>query len=193
MSVSCSSSFFVLFEAEFYVLGASCVVGSVFAEEYVNVVCHYVSVVVLHECAKNVFYRSCDKRVFMGIRYYEAPDVKQLVEAIVAELGFSHIDSAHVYCYRSKGSKSRRTVARVHSLGRLWQLAMGTRPRYLIEVIGERYDKPSQAHKERVIIHELLHIPRGFSGGFRPHKGYINKKTIDRLHETFKRRRTLLK
>ena len=130
------------------------------------------------------------RRWVMGIKYYRAPDVKQLVKAIVVELGFSHIDSEHVYCFRSRGSKSRRTVARVHGLGRLWQLAMRTRPRYLVEVIGERYDRLSEADKERVIIHELLHIPRGFSGGFRPHKGYINKKKIDQLHETFKRRRT---
>ncbi len=129
----------------------------------------------------------------MGIKYFEAPDVKQLVDMVIRELGFTHVDSEHVYCFRSRGSRSRRTVARVHGLEKLWQLAMKTQPGYLIEVIGERFDRLSKADKERVIIHELLHIPRGFSGGFRPHKGYINKKTIDRLHETFKRRRTLLK
>lgn len=123
----------------------------------------------------------------MVIKYYEASDVKQLVDTIILGLGFTHINPACVYCFRSRGSKSRRTVARIHSLEKLWQLAMDTHPRYLIEVIGERYDRLSQADKERVIIHELLHIPKGFSGGFKPHKGYINKKTIDKLYCVYKR------
>jgi len=124
----------------------------------------------------------------MSIEYYEASDVKQLVDKIVAELRFSHIDPQCVYCFRSRGSKSRRTVARIHSLGKLWQKALKAQPRYLIEVIAERYDKLCQIDREKVLIHELLHIPKGFSGGFRPHKGYINKRTIDKLHEAYKRR-----
>jgi predicted metallopeptidase len=129
----------------------------------------------------------------MSIRYYDAPDVKQLTDIIVRELGFAHINSENVYCFRSRGSRSKRTVARVHSLEKLWQLAIKTQPRYLIEVIAERYDKLSQEDKEKVIIHELLHIPKGFSGGFRPHKGYITQKAIDKLHETYKRSKTPIK
>jgi predicted metallopeptidase len=53
----------------------------------------------------------------------------------------------------------------------------------LIEVISERYDNLSHEDKEKVLIHELLHIPKGFSGGFRPHKGYITSRKIDVLHE----------
>jgi predicted metallopeptidase len=122
----------------------------------------------------------------MGIKYFAAADVKQLTDAIVEDLGFAHIRSEHVYCFRSLGSKSKRTVARVHSLGKLWQQAMETRPRYLIEVIAERFDRLSQEDKEKVIIHELLHIPKGFSGGFRPHKGYVTQKSVDRLHYALK-------
>ncbi len=126
----------------------------------------------------------------MGIKYFEAPDVKHLADTIVRELKLTHIESEHVYCFRSRGSKSRRTIARIHSLGKIWQLAINTEPRYLIEVIAERYDKLCQADRERVLIHELLHIPKGFAGGFRPHKGYINKRTIEKLHETFKQRKS---
>jgi len=125
----------------------------------------------------------------MGIKYYEASDVKQLVNTIITELGLTHINSQHVYCFRSKGSKSKRIIARIHSLEKLWQKALKTHPRYLIEVIAERYDKLSQTNQEKVLIHELLHIPKGFSGGFRPHKGYINNKTINKLYETFKHRK----
>jgi predicted metallopeptidase len=125
----------------------------------------------------------------MGIKYYEAPDVKQLADTIITELRLTHINPQHIYCFRSRGSKSKRTIARIHSLEKLWQKALKTHPRYLIEVIAERYDKLSQTDREKVLIHELLHIPHGFSGGFRPHKGYINKKKIDQLHATFKQRR----
>jgi len=141
----------------------------------------------MHENAKNTFYSNWQKEEVMVIRYYEAPDVKQLVDKIVMDLRFTHIDPQYVYCFRSRESKSRRTVARIHSLEKLWQKALRTQPRYLIEVIAERYDRLCQTDREKVLIHELLHIPKGFSGGFRPHKGYINKKTIDKLHEAYKR------
>jgi predicted metallopeptidase len=121
----------------------------------------------------------------MTIKYYAAPDVKQLADSITTQLNLAHVKPADVYCFRSRGSRSKRTVARIHSLQKLWQIALQTRPRYLIEVIAERYDRLSQTDKERVIIHELLHIPSGFSGGFRPHRGYITRKTIDRLHQAY--------
>ena len=126
----------------------------------------------------------------MSIKYTEAPEVKELVERIVSELGFSHIDLNCIYCFRSMDSKSRRTVARIHSLGKLWQKALNKHSAYLIEVISERYDRLSAEEKEKVIIHELLHIPRGFAGGFRPHKGHITRRKIDSLHSRFTARTT---
>jgi len=120
--------------------------------------------------------------MLMPIRYFEAYDVKELVELVVAKLDFTHIDLSGIYCFRSSGSKSRRTVARIHSLGKLWQKALNKRSSYLIEVISERYDRLSREEKEKVIIHELLHIPKGFAGGFRPHKGHITKRKIESLH-----------
>lgn len=121
----------------------------------------------------------------MSIRYHEAPDVKELVELVVSKLDFRHVDLSCVYCFRSVGSKSRRTVARIHGLGKLWQKALNKHSAYLIEVISERYDRLSREEKEKVIIHELLHIPKGFAGGFRPHKGHITRKKIEALHQEF--------
>ncbi len=119
----------------------------------------------------------------MPISYSEAPDVKDLVVRIVAQLGFDHVNVNGIHCYRSINSKSKRTVARIHNLSKVWQRALDKPANYLIEVISERYDKLSKEEKEKVIIHELLHIPKGFSGGFRPHKGYITSRKIDALHE----------
>ena len=125
----------------------------------------------------------------MTIEYSEAPDVKGLVDEIVDILDLFHVVPQFVYCYRSKGSESRRTVARIHGLGRIWQEALRRPPSYTIEVISERYDKLSEIEKEKTLIHELMHIPKGFTGGFRPHKGYIDRKRVERLHEAFLEKR----
>jgi len=127
----------------------------------------------------------------LPLEYFEAPDVKSLVDEIVDILGFFHVVPQFVYCYRSRGSESRRTVARIHGLGRIWQEALRRPAAYVIEVISEQYDELSDEEKEKTLIHELLHIPKGFSGGFRPHKGYIDKKRIDRLHEMLLKRKSL--
>ena len=127
----------------------------------------------------------------MRLKYTEAPDVKTLADEIMDYLDLFHIVPQFVYCYRSKGSKSKRTIARIHGLGRLWQDALRKPPSYIIEVISERYDKLSDPDKEKTLIHELLHIPKGFSGGFRPHKGYVDKKRVERLHQVLLKRRSL--
>jgi len=127
----------------------------------------------------------------LRLKYTEAPDVKTLADEIMDYLDLFHIVPQFVYCYRSKGSKSKRTIARIHGLGRLWQDALRKPPSYVIEVISERFDKLSDADKEKTLIHELLHIPKGFSGGFRPHKGYVDKKRVERLHQVLLKRRSL--
>jgi predicted metallopeptidase len=41
----------------------------------------------------------------------------------------------------------------------------------------------SSEDKERTLIHELMHIPGGFSGGFRPHKGYVERKDVEAVYK----------
>jgi predicted metallopeptidase len=83
------------------------------------------------------------------------------------------------------------SLPRIHGLGRIWQEALRRPSAYVVEVISEQYDKLSDEEKEKTVIHELLHIPKGFSGGFRPHKGYIDKKQVERLHNVLLKRRSL--
>lgn len=124
------------------------------------------------------------------INYFEARDVKRLIDEIVFALDFAHISPQFVYCFRSTGSKSSRTIARVHGLGRIWQKALHFPPAYVIEVISEQYDRLSRDEKEKTLIHELLHIPKGFKGGFRPHKGYIDRMVVERLHRKLRSKRS---
>jgi predicted metallopeptidase len=125
----------------------------------------------------------------MVLEYVDAPDVKKLADEITENLNLFHVVPQFVFCFRSRGSKSKRTIARIYSLGKIWQEALSIPPAYAIEVISEFYDKLDQTEKEKTIIHELLHIPHGFSGGFRPHKGYIDRKTVEQLHRKLQEQR----
>jgi predicted metallopeptidase len=124
------------------------------------------------------------------LQYHEAPDVKRLTDEIIDSLNLFYVVAESVYCYRSMGSKSKRIIARIHGFGKIWQRALGLPPSYVIEVLSERYDKLSQEDKEKTMIHELLHIPRGFRGGFRPHKGYISKKKVEKLHKEYTKKKS---
>ncbi len=125
----------------------------------------------------------------LPLKYLEAPDVKMLVDEIIDRLDLFHIIAQSVYCYRSKGSKSKRIIARIHGFGKIWQKALGLPPTYVIEVLSERYDKLSQEDKEKTVIHELMHIPWGFKGGFRHHKGYVSRQQVENMYKEYKKRK----
>lgn len=124
----------------------------------------------------------------MPIKYYGAPDVKRRVDRIIHQLELAHISSQLVYCCRSRGSKSRYVVARIHGMRRIWQKTLNIPPAYIIEVISERYDRLAEEDQERTLIHELLHIPKGFAGGFRHHKDYVTRHRVERLYKKLQRK-----
>jgi predicted metallopeptidase len=129
----------------------------------------------------------------MPIKYFPAPEIKKQVDAIASDLDFFHIVPQFVFCVRSKGSKARRTIARIHGLGKIWQEVLIIPTAYTIEVVSEIYDKMSEEEKEKTLIHELLHIPGGFSGGFRPHKGYVERHTVELLYKKLQQTRATKK
>lgn len=113
------------------------------------------------------------------IVYSEAEDVKEMVSEIIKVLNFYWIDLDRLHFVRSFGSKSK-AVARCYGFPRIWQFVMREKPRYIIEVISENFDKLSEKEKIKVLIHELLHIPRRFSGGLRSHR-YVKEKYVREL------------
>src|SRR4030067_1758535 len=115
----------------------------------------------------------------MPIKYFEAPDIKSQVDEIAEDLELFHVVPQFVFCVRSKGSKARRTIARIHGLGKIWQGVLNLPPSYTIADIYEIYDKMPKEEKEKTLIHELLNIPGCFSGGFRPHKGYVERRIVE--------------
>ena len=111
----------------------------------------------------------------MAIKYYPAEDIHVIAEEIVERLNWSHILLEHVAFIRSRGSAARRTIARCHALGKAMQIGMGRKKGfYLIEVISEKFDRLPTEEQLKVIIHELMHIPKSFGGGFIHH---------DKVHE----------
>lgn len=78
-------------------------------------------------------------------------------------------------------------MARLHSLPRIWQQALGLQAYYAVEVLAEKYDSLSTEEKEKILIHELLHIPKSFGGGFRHHRGWVTRRRVELLHLTLKR------
>jgi len=119
------------------------------------------------------------------IRYELAADVGALAEDVIHRLHMTHVDASRVTCVRSKGSASKRVIARCHALPRIMQLALDEKPHYVIEVVSERYDKLRKEEQVKVLIHELMHIPHAFGGGFRAHRPHVTRKKIERMYKKF--------
>jgi len=117
------------------------------------------------------------------MKYSIALDLQQRMCEIVRRLDLAHIDCNRVVCVRSVGSRARRVVARCHALPKIMQLAMEVKAHYAIEFL-ERFERLSEADQDRTIIHELMHIPKTFGGGFR-HHDFVCHGNVEKLYETF--------
>jgi predicted metallopeptidase len=119
------------------------------------------------------------------IHYELAEDIGAEIKDIIRKLDMTHIDGSRVVCVRSRGSASRRTLARCHGLPRIMQLALDLKPHYVIEIISEQFDKLGKADQTKVLIHELMHIPHAFGGGFRSHRPYVTKRKVEKMYQQF--------
>ena len=117
--------------------------------------------------------------------YQKAPDLDERVFDIVRKLNMEHVRLQRVVCIRSRGSKSRRTLARCHVLPKIIQEALGIKAYYIIEAISENFDSLSQEEQTKILIHELMHIPKTFGGGFKFHN-YVNRREVERMYKLFK-------
>src|SRR3990167_9143865 len=104
------------------------------------------------------------------LEWEEAKDVKREIVKIVKTLELTHVKTSRVFCYRTEGSKAR-AYARTWMMPKIFQNALGIEPAYVIEVLSRYYDRLSDDEKSKVLIHELLHIPRNFSGALLSHRG----------------------
>ncbi len=113
-----------------------------------------------------------------GIFWYKAEDVRKKAQSLVEEGNFFWLDLRRVFFVRSYGAKTR-ALARIWGLPKIWQIVLNLKPYYVIEVIGEKFDKLSDAKQNDVLIHEFAHIPRNFSGALVPHFRKGKRKFTD--------------
>ena len=119
------------------------------------------------------------------MKYEIDSEMQNIAEDIIRKLNFNHIKTDKLLCVRSHGSKSKRTIARIHGLPRIMQVALNTKAFYVIEVISENFDKLSNEDKTKTMIHEIMHIPKGFKGGFRCHKPFVTRKKVEEIFKIY--------
>lgn len=119
------------------------------------------------------------------IVYLDAQDITDKVKELVMKLELDHVQLDKIACFRSKGSNAKGTIARCHALPKIMQRALKVQPFYVIEVISEEFDKMSEDDKTRTLIHELLHVPHAFGGGFK-HHDFVNKAMVEKFYKRYK-------
>lgn len=106
-----------------------------------------------------------------NLEWEDAKDVKSDIEHVLNVLSeeFAHISNKRIFCFRTQGSTSR-SYARIWAMPKIFQRALGIEPAYVIEVLSKYFDKLDKNEQKKVLIHELLHIPKNFSGSLLPHR-----------------------
>ncbi|MBA7659729.1 hypothetical protein ES703_67721 [subsurface metagenome] len=118
------------------------------------------------------------------MKYEFAPEIQSKAEEI-SKILFPHVDIENIKCFRSFGTSSRYTIARCHALGKLMQKAIGRKAFYALEFLSERFDKFDEEEKIKIIIHELMHIPKCFGGGFK-HHNLVTDKSVNKHYNEYK-------
>ena len=115
---------------------------------------------------------------------YEFDQELQKIAEEISRLLFPHIIIERIKCFRSYGTSSKRTIARCHALGKIMQKAIGTEAHYALEFLSEQFDRLDEEEKLKIIIHELMHIPKTFGGGFK-HHDFVCDKNINFFYQKF--------
>ena len=99
---------------------------------------------------------------------------EEAVRLLIKLLELNYIRADRVRVVRSN-SKSM-AYARLWGLSKVLQVGLGTGPYYVIELIDRNFSKLDCNEKVRILIHELMHIPKTFSGHVRPHNEVFEKE-----------------
>ncbi len=122
------------------------------------------------------------------MRWEPAPDLHARLERMVRVLDFGHVDVGRVHCLRLYGARAN-AWARIWGLPLVFQHALKIPAAYVIEFLCPAFDRLPRDQQDRVIIHELLHIPTTFSGGVRPERSRslrIDRRTVERYYRRYR-------
>jgi len=117
------------------------------------------------------------------MKYSLAPEIKKQIRLLVKQLNLTHIKINSLHCIRSFDAKTR-AYARIWGMAKLFKEVAGLEPNYIIEVNAKRFDKLPPREQIKTLIHELLHIPKTFSGALLSHRGryhHINDREIEKI------------
>ncbi len=117
------------------------------------------------------------------MKYAPAPEIKTQITTLVKQLNFTHIKLNQVHCIRSFDAKTR-AIARIWGMSRLFKEVAGIEPHYIIEVNAKKFDKQSPRDQLKTLVHELMHIPKNFSGALLSHRGryhQINDREVEKV------------
>lgn len=115
--------------------------------------------------------------------YKKAPEIKKIVIQLAKKLEMKHIKVNNIHCIRSFDAKTR-AYARIWGMAKLFKEVVGLEPHYIIEVNSRRFDKLTERDKIKTLIHELMHIPKTFSGALLSHRGphhEINDREVEKI------------
>lgn len=104
------------------------------------------------------------------MKYSKAPEIKKRVDLLIKHLDFTFMNPKNIHCIRSFDAKTR-AYARIWGMAKLFKEVAGIEPHYIIEVNAKRFDKLNDREQLKTLIHELMHIPKTFSGALLPHRG----------------------
>ncbi len=125
------------------------------------------------------------------MNYKPAPEIKKQIAVLVKQLKMTHIDLKRIHCIRSFDAKTR-AYARIWGMSKLFAEVAGIKPHYIIEVNAKRFDKLPDREKIKTLIHELMHIPKTFSGALLSHRGRyhrINDKEVEKILKNFEKQK----
>jgi len=117
------------------------------------------------------------------MKYKLAPKIKKQVSTLVKKLEMKHIKLKNIHCIRSFDAKTR-AHARIWGMAKLFKEVAGLEPNYIIEVNAKRFDKLPDREKIKTLIHELMHIPKTFSGALLSHRGRyheISNREVEKI------------
>lgn len=117
------------------------------------------------------------------MQYEIALDIKEKVDLLINQLNFTYIKPSYIHCIRSFDAQTR-AIARIWGMSRLFKEVAGIQPHYIIEVNSKRYDRLPPREQIKTLIHELMHIPKTFSGALLSHRGRyhaINDREVEKI------------
>lgn len=123
-------------------------------------------------------------RKSLKFSWKKAPDIQIRAEILIEKLSLNYINAKRIFFYRSDGSKAR-AYARTWGLPALWQNALKVEPGYIIEVISKHFDNLSTSEQDKVLLHEISHIPKTFSGALTPHTRHSKGSFYDKLKRLY--------